>query len=248
MKVRKLNQHLANESQIKSETDKGTTLLQRVAEKPDLFSGFEKHYKSEAEVGGDQLPPESKKVQYMAEEVLRDTAALMARLFDFTATKDAANAGARADIIVGDTILVKDVPVTTLLFLEKQLDYIKAHITSLPVLDGADNWEYDGGLGQHKTGEIKTHRTKKVQKPLVLYPHSDKHPAQTVMITEDIIEGYWTTKKFSGAMKVPRKKEILERVSLLQQAVKIAREGANGVTEAPKFAIGDAVFEYLLHE
>lgn len=245
---KKLNQHLANESQIKSETDKGTTTLTRVVERQDLFSGLEKSYKSLAEEGGDKLPPESKKVQFKAESVIKDAATLWSRLFDFTATKDSANTQARADVILNDVVLLKDMPVTTLLFLEHQLNYVKGFLDLIQVIDGADSWEYDPAIGVHRTKEVQTHRTKKIQKAIVKYPHSDKHPAQTEMVTEDIVEGYWYTTKFSGAMTAPRKQEILERLSQLQQAVKIAREGANGSTEAPKVTIGDTIFEYLLHE
>lgn len=244
----RLNQHLANENQIKNETDKTITMLYHIAQKPDLFSGLEKFYSSLADEGGDKLPPETKKVQVVAENVLKDGATLWSRYFDYTATKDTANANAKADVVVGETILLKDMPVTTLLFLEKQLENVRTLVTHLPVLDGADNWEKDEATGHHKTKEVQTHRTKKVQKPIVKYPHSDKHPAQTEMITEDIVEGYWHTKKFSGAMTYPRKRAILDRVSLLLQAVKTAREGANGATEAPKVEVGDAIFGYLFHE
>ena len=49
---------------------------------------------------GEQLPPESTRVQVRAEDVLRETAGVLTRLFDVTATKDWANCTARADVKV----------------------------------------------------------------------------------------------------------------------------------------------------
>ncbi|GAB4123541.1 MAG: hypothetical protein Fur005_35320 [Roseiflexaceae bacterium] len=40
---------------------------------------------------GEQLPPESTKVQIKAEEIIQQTAAILTRLFDVTATKDWSN-------------------------------------------------------------------------------------------------------------------------------------------------------------
>jgi hypothetical protein len=52
--------------------------------------------------------------------VLRETSATLTRLFDVTPTKDWANCEARADVKVDGRVLVPDVPVAYLLFLEKQ--------------------------------------------------------------------------------------------------------------------------------
>jgi hypothetical protein len=47
--------------------------------------------------------------------------------------------------------------------------------------------------------------------------------------TEDVIVGTWTTIKFSGAIPAKEKNEMLDRVHRLQEAVKCAREQANGM-------------------
>jgi len=61
---------------------------------------------------------------------------------------------------------------------------------------------------------------------------------------EDVAIGYWTTVKFSGALPAKRVSEILDRVEKLQQAVKFAREEANG-TQAVDRKVGEKVFGYL---
>ena len=63
----------------------------------------------------------SRRQQHQAEAVLRSTATALTQLFDVTATKDWANCEARADITVDGRALLRDVPVSYLLFLEKQL-------------------------------------------------------------------------------------------------------------------------------
>ena len=61
---------------------------------------------------------------------------------------------------------------------------------------------------------------------------------------EDIVVGYWKTVKFSGALPASRVKELLDRVEKLQQAVKFAREEANGIEVQDK-RVGETLFSYL---
>jgi hypothetical protein len=60
-------------------------------------------------------------VQVKVGEVIRQTAAALTRLFDVTATKDWTNRTAVADVTVDGETMLSGVPVTYLLFLEKQL-------------------------------------------------------------------------------------------------------------------------------
>ena len=91
---------------------------------------------------------------------------------------------------------------------------------------------------------MRTIRTKKVPRNHVKAEATEKHPAQVEVYYEDVPIGYWTTVKFSGALPARRVNELLERVEKLQQAVKFAREEANG-TEVTDQRVGDAVFGYL---
>jgi hypothetical protein len=50
--------------------------------------------------------------------------------------------------------------------------------------------------------------------------------------------------KFSGALPAKRVNELVERVEKLQQAVKFAREEANGA-EITDQQVGEKVFRYL---
>jgi len=83
-----------------------------------------------------------------------------------------------------------------------------------------------------------------MQKGIVLYDATEHHPAQTQLITEDVVVGHWTTTKFSGAIPRPRKKVLLERIRQLADAVKFAREQANSI-EADDQKVGRKVLDFI---
>ena len=243
MGVAKLNQIIAVEKGVKTKAQQDLAEAQRGLQKPALLAGISRTYQPKDEEG-EQLPPESTRVQVQAEEVLRDSAAALTRLFDVTATKDWANCEARADVTVDGRVLVAEVPVTYLLFLEKQLAELHVVLRKLPVLDAAEAWVLDPSTDAWKTEPVRTVRTKKVPRNHVKAEATENHPAQVEVYYEDIPVGYWTTVKFSGALPARRVRELLDRLEKLQQAVKFAREEANG-GEITDQHVGDAVFGYL---
>jgi hypothetical protein len=243
----KLNQIIAVEKGIKSRVYGEITDINKTVQKPDLFSGFAKEYRKKDDDGED-LPPERKRVQFTAAELLRRVERLATELMDVTARKDWTNCRATADVTVDGRIIVAGVPVTFLLFLEKQLTDLRTLVGNLPVLDEGENWSRDPNSGLYKTEPTQTHRTKKISKPIVLYPATPEHPAQTQLVSEDVIAGFWHLVKHSGAMPKPDKERLAERVEKLLQAVKRAREEANGVEEVPTPPVGGPVFAYLLEE
>ncbi|MCI0391861.1 MAG: hypothetical protein MOB07_24225 [Acidobacteria bacterium] len=241
----KLNQIVAIEKEVKSRTYGEVTTINKLLQKPDLFTGFSKQYRPDKDEDGETFPPDNKRVQLIAEEQLRHAARFLTEIWDVTATKDWANCRAQADVVVDGEVLIAKAPVPFLLFLEKQLNDLRTLVENLPTLDEADNWIKDDGTGLHKTEPIQTHKTKKMQKAIVLYHATPEHPAQTQLITEDLTVGYWHQVKHSGAMPTPRKKELLGRIEKLSHAVKFAREAANGA-DAERVRVSDELFGYLL--
>ncbi|MBW1599593.1 hypothetical protein [Streptomyces sp. JJ38] len=239
----KLNQIIAVEKGVKSKVQQDLTATRQGLAKPGLLAGISRTYQPKDEEG-EQLPPESTRVQVKAEDVLRESAKTLTRLFDVTATKDWANCEARADVTVEGRVLIAQAPVTYLLFLEKQLADLGAFLRRLPVLDAAEGWVLDPSSDCWKTEPVRTVRTKKVPRNHVKAEATEKHPAQVEVYYEDVPVGYWTTVKFSGALPARRVNELLERIEKLQQAVKFAREEANG-TEVTDQRVGEAVFGYL---
>ncbi|MDL4775473.1 MULTISPECIES: hypothetical protein [Thermomonosporaceae] len=239
----KLNQIIAVEKGVKSRTQRELADVYHVLQKPALLSGISRVYRPRDEEG-ETLPPESTKVQVRSEDALRDAAKTLTRLFDVVATKDWANREASADVVVDGQTIVARVPVTYLLFLEKQLTDLRALIDRLPVLDAAESWTYDEGQDVWRADAVETSRTKKVPRAHVLYEATDKHPAQVETFTEDVIVGTWSKVAFSGAMPARRVNELRDRVERLQGAVKFAREEANAAETVDR-QVGDAVFGYL---
>jgi hypothetical protein len=242
----KLNQIIAIEKSVKSRSFQELTEAHQALQKPALLSGIARNYRPKDEEG-EQLPPESTKVQVKADDIIRKTVASLTRLLDVTATKDAANCVAKADVVVDGKVLLPKVPVANLLFLEKQLVDLNTFIRKLPVLDAAESWVFDPSADCWATEPMQTVRTKKIPRNHVKAEATEKHPAQVEVYYEDVTVGTWRTVKFSGALPAKRVNELLERVEKLQQAVKFAREEANNA-EVTDVKVGDAFFGYLFGE
>src|ERR1700730_4940874 len=114
----KLNQVIAIEKGTKSRSLQELTEAHHNLQKTTLLAGISRTYRPKDEEG-EQLPPESTRVQLRAEEVIATTTEVLTKLFDVVASKDWANCEAKADIVVDGTVLLAQVPATYLLFLEK---------------------------------------------------------------------------------------------------------------------------------
>lgn len=239
----KLNQIIAVEKGVKSRSFQELTAAHQVLQKTAPFSGISRNYHRRDEEG-EQLPPESTRVQMKAEEVIAETAKILTGLFDVTATKDWANCVAKADIVVDGQTILADVPITHLLFLEKQLVDLLTFVRKLPTLDASEVWSYDPAADAWATRPAETLRTKKVLRNHVKAEATEHHPAQVDVYTEDVTVGTWHTVKFSGALPATRVKELVERVEKLQAAVKFAREAANSIDVVNQH-VGERVFGYL---
>ncbi len=222
----KLHQILAVRKGLVDRTTKGITQLHRQTEAIKLVSGLERTYQPLSD-SGQAFPPERNKVQVRSEEALKALEKYMAALFEVEAQVDWANTEARADIIVDGHPILTNVPATHLLFLSKQMDHLRTFVTKMAELDPGEDWGKDSNSGLFKTEPTKTHRTAKVQRPIVKYDATTEHPAQTEMITEDQIIGHWIQTRFSGAISRPQKIELLERIEELARAVKFAEGQAN---------------------
>lgn len=241
----KLNQIIAVEKGIKAKAYGEVTVLHKAIQKPDLFNGFQKTYQPRDEADIDQLPPEKKRVQYSVDDVLRAVERSMTELINIEARKDYTNCIAKADVVVDGKTIFKSAPTTFLLFMEKQMNDMRTLAAELPTLDEGEDWKKDVNSGLYKAEATQTHRTKKVAKPIVLYPATPEHPAQTQMVTEDVIAGFWSQVKQSGAMPKPEKEKLVARIDSMQHAIKQARETANMVDEVATDKVGTLLFDYL---
>ncbi len=242
----KLNQVLAVEKGIKQRAYTVLTEANKAAQRSASFNGFSKIYQPN-DADSETLPPETMRVQNTTSDVLSEVQKALIELFDVTLQKDVANLTALADIKLDNgTAIATKVPATNLLFLEKQLTDVKTFVSNLPELDPAESWTFDQNASLYKSEPQKTNRTKKIQRPIVLYDATEKHPAQTQLITEDTVVGLYTQTKMSGAIPLPNKRAMLVRVDELLRAVQRAREEANAVEAVPQ-KVGAAIFQFIVN-
>lgn len=240
----RLSAHLATRDGVKSRTNREFTNLQRSLSTTELFNGFSKTYEAKDD-DGETFPAESTRVRQRSVDLLEQLRTLVSEQFDASATVDSGNVTASSDVVVGDTVILSSVPVTTLLMIEKDLTQVRQFIASIPTLDPTYNWTFDQASGVFKTSPVQTRKTKKVQKPIVLYDATPEHPAQTQLISEDKIIGTWSTIRSSGAIPQDDKKAMLKRCDQLIDAVKTAREEANAVKVEP-VTVGQQLFDFIL--
>lgn len=241
--TKKLNQLLAIEKGIRQQTQKEITELHRVSQKEELYDGLDRTY-SPFNEDGEPIPPEKKVIQQRAEEVLDELKRLETNLINVVASKDMANTRARADVEVEGEIKIELIPVTHLLWLEKQLEDIHTFVSKMPTLDPSVKWEKNDSQACMSTDAIHTNRTQKIPRNHVLSEATKEHPAQVQVYMEDKAVGYWSQIRHSARLTMERKTTIISRIRRLQEAVKQAREKAN-LQEVIDEKIGDTIMEWL---
>lgn len=239
----KLNQILAIEKDVKGAVLRTLTDFYHRIEKGALLSGISRKYRSVSE-NGEQLPPESTLVQLRIEDSFPEIVEAFSKTLDLNLAKEEANQSAKADIVVDGVVLMPGVPVCSLLFLEKQVLDLTALVDKLPVLDPSEQWVRDPAQNCWATAPVETHRTKKLPKVVEKSPATDKHPAQVEVFHEDVVVGYWSTVKFSGALPATRKAELKAKVAKLRQAIKVAREEANTIKVGNR-KMGEPLMAYV---
>lgn len=224
----KLHQLLPIIQKVKDETKKVKTAIYQSIQKKDNFEGLARTY-SPVNDDGYVYPSEGKPVVTLTKVALNQFAEAQIELFDTCYAQDRANQEAKADIIVEGKVILADVPITHLLFLEKQIDDIKTFLEKIPTLDATEEWVFNNSLCCYESVPKKTAKTKKITKPVVFYEATVNHPAQVKEVSEDIVEGTWTTIKRSGAYSYQSVVELRTKVIALEKAILEARERANQI-------------------
>lgn len=250
MGIKPLHTFIALREGVKNTHKKNLTEAHRRSTQSDLYEGLSRAYQPKDD-DGDELPAENKNIQVNADTSLNLLVDAVARDWDLMATIDAGNQQARASVVVPtavdgvEEVVIQDVPVQFLLYLARELDDVYTFVSKLPTLDPAVSWTYDASVAAFVAEPVRTHRTKKVLKNHVLYPHTDRHPAQVQTFTEDDVVGYWTLVRRSGALPLERKTQLLQRIETLRLAVKEARERAATV-EVEDVSVARPIFDYIM--
>ncbi|MHA1342368.1 MAG: DUF7873 family protein [Promethearchaeota archaeon] len=242
----KQNQVIAIVKGKKSQAEKVTKKTYQQLEKNDLFSGIDRTYRPKSEEG-DKRPPEKKIVQQTVQSSIADIKEVNEDMINLVAAMDIGNCDAKGNVIVNDITLLKDVPATHLIFLEKRVEDFITLISKLPVLDAAEEWTWNPNIGCYSAAPRETSSTNKVLNHKIVAEVTKEHPAQVAQYTIDEIVGYWSTILLSGNISADDKKNLLKKARDLSDAIKIAREEANNA-EIKTSDFGTKIMNYLFGE
>lgn len=204
------------------------------------LNGLSRVYQPKAE-DGENLPSENKIVQIVAKDVLGTIIEEATAFYNLIGCQELSNCTAKADVKVGNKVLVKNAPVGFLMFLEKQLVDLRTFIGKIPVLPVDRIWTWDDNKRCYVAATEEKIRTTKEQEPVVLFPATAQHPAQTQMITKDRAVGMWRETHMSGAMPAQTRERLLKQVEIVREAVVIAREEANSIDTKQEDMVGDLI-------
>ena len=239
----KLNQIIAVVTGKKTRATKLLTEAHHDWGKENLLNGLSRSYKP-LDQEGEHIPPEDKKVQVRVKDSLKRLLSEIAEFQDAVATQEWGNTIAKADVIVDGKDILIEVPVSVLLFLEKQLTDLHTFISNLPTLPSDKVWKWDDAQNCFATDVTEQLRMQKVPTTHVLFEPTQHQPGQAQIINIDKAVGTWSTRHFSGALPGLEQSDMLERVEKLQDAVKAARADANSTVVEQK-KIGENVLGFI---
>lgn len=228
----KLHELLAVESSLRTQAE---------ATRADLINTFEKkrtHFSEVVQTFKSNKEGEEPKVearlglQSTVTKELEWISDKIAKALDAAHQVDLANLEARADVVFEDgTILLKSVPATSLLQLEKRIKEIQTLVTAIPTLDPSKGFEPDPGRGEgiYRARDVEKDRTEKKFDFVVMVQPTDKHPAQVKELMLDKPIGTIQQQEWSSLVTVAQKGDMLDRAENLLRAVKKARSRANEV-------------------
>jgi len=245
----KLHELLAVDANLKGQAQKCRTELQSTLEKKrHLFAQKLVTFTPLAE-GAPAETREQSDIQTTVKKEVEWLSNIIKKAVDASYAIDVANTTAKADVVLEDgTTLLKDVPATALLQLEKRVKEISEFIHTIPTLDPAKGFEQDMSreAGIYKAREVLKSSTQKVQEPLTLSPATKEHPAQVQLVTKDVKVGTIQELEWSSLITPALKADLLERSEALFRAITQARSRANDIeVDAKTHKIGKKLLEFV---
>lgn len=228
---------------IKNRNYKEITEISKLFQKPNLFVGHVRTYERLNDKD-ETYPDESLAVQANAKEYIERASLLLTETWDALSTRATANRNAVADVVVDGEILVTDAPATWLLEMEKQVNDLRKLVELIPTLDTVNVWTQDGNSGQYRAKEVRTHKTKKVDKVVTLLEQTQWQQGKAEILYEDKTVGYWLQTNISSAIPPVDKKDMLTKVNKLADAIKAARMRAN-LTPAPEQKVAKVLLDFI---
>ena len=243
----KLHEVLAVEQSLENQANKVRTDLMTTFEKRRNLFEEKKTVFTPSEEGQTEVVEQQSDIQSTVKKELDWIAPHLAKALDASYQVAEANTQARADVVLEDgSVLLKNVPATSLLELDKRTAEIHALVLSIPTLDPAKGFTLDINRGIYQAREVLKTRTRKSKRVIVLYDATDKHPAQTQLIDEDLPIGKIREQEWSGLITPMEKAEMINKVEVLQRAVRKARSRANEQEIDTTKRIGAVLIDFVL--
>ena len=219
-------------------------------EKQGLFQGLSKSHVmfSEADQHLKQAT-EFKEVESTVNEQLEFVGAKLIKYWNATYQKEEANQRAKADIIIDGVVISKDVPSMVLLSMEKKLESLLIMYNVIPTLDASKAWEADDTYA--KPNVFRTKHAEERQHTNVsrewkeVSAATQHHKAQLAEVEKRDVVGKYIIHDYSGATTSQDKADKLERLTLLIEAVRTARQRANNTEVNTELEIGSDLIGFI---
>jgi hypothetical protein len=245
----KLHELLAVETGLENQANKTRTDLVNTFDKKRHL--FEEKRTVFTPLGEGQTVTEAQSdIQSTVAKELEWLQPYLSKALDASYQVSEANTIARADVVLEDekgTVLLQNVPATSLLELEKRLSELSALVAAIPTLDPAKGFTPDAqrGIGFFKARDVRKTRSKKEKVVLIKYAATVEHPAQTELIDKDVPVGTIEEQEWSGLMTPAQKSELINRVEIVSRAVRRARSRANEAEINKEAKIGAKLLGYI---
>lgn len=222
----KLSQLLSIERNTKARFEVTLNDFYFKIQKPDLLYGHVKTHEPKLD-GEEKKPTDTKIVQVQAITVLEKLKTEYAKFFDILSQKEATSCDAKADILIDGSVWLKDVPVMTLVSMEKQLNaQIIPLLSKLPILSSDEAWTWNASQALFSAPPRETFSKRLIKKALELAKATDKHAAQVQLIEEEIVTGTFQNTNYSGALPKTDVDRWMAKAQSLLEATKFARQEA----------------------
>lgn len=241
----KLHQLVAVLNGKKTKNLNEITEIHKINQKAPLFNGQSKTYKPQDDLG-ETLPDETTLVQAGVTDNVDRARKQWVDYFDLVVSVDSGSMTTKADVVINGNKILESMPVLSLIFLEQQMNDVRKFFLELPVLDSNYSWKYDKNRDCFVTDPVQSNRTITKKEPITLAPATDKHPAQAVLNDVSKLVGLYHTTRFSKAIPANTKRDYIDRIDKLIEAIKLAREQANTV-EVTQRKETDKIFDYILN-
>lgn len=209
-----------------------------------LFSAMRRDFTPSTEEAGVVAKTVTEEEKPLVTTVKKELDFVLAKLIgcvDLNYTIDVANCSAAASIEIDGKVFGDPMPVTFLMYLEKQLGRVLALVQFMATADPVAGYKQDPNQPPNvlvAKPDVKD-RTKKITKYITVAQATDKHPAQVVPNVEDVKIGVITTTTWTSLPTVHQKAEMLARLSAVTEAVIRARQRANQMDIQQKKIFGD---------